>query len=152
MATQLHSLPSLSFLFSTSLTIFFCQLYFLFIFALFLKLSSPHPWADPPSLFFLTSRALYFHASLHRLLALTQIIISSISFQPSPSPTTFLLHCFNHHHGKVVTSLPRVSCMKLEVILHFSKKWKETHSRVANEWSTNMPLFGRVHECKEYEH
>ena len=34
----------------------------------------------------------------------------------------------------------------------FPKKKNPAHSRVANEESTNMPLFGRVHECKEYEH
>ena len=62
-----------------------------------------------------SSHVLSFHVSFYRLSA--QIIISSISFQSSPSPTTPLLHYFNDHHG-LVASLPHVSCTKLESILH----------------------------------
>ena len=50
--------------------------------------------------------AFSFHASFYQLPALTQIVLSSISFQPSPLQ---LLHCFNHHHC-LVTSLPHILC------------------------------------------
>ena len=38
-----------------------------------------------------------------------------------------------------------------EVLPHFSKKCL-VHSPVAEKGFTNMLIFGRVHECKEYKH
>ena len=109
LATQLHSLAFLVFLaFDLSSYLLLSTLFFFFFFALFLKVSSPHPSVDPPFSFFSTARALSFHASLYQLSTPTQIIISSISFQPSSSPATPLFHYFNHHHGKMVTSLTRL--------------------------------------------
>ena len=63
---------------------------------------------------FSISRTLSFHASFLCSLLLLRSSFPAISFQSSPFPATPLLHCFNRRHGlRVVTSLPRVSCMQL---------------------------------------
>ena len=99
--------------------------------------------AGTQPLFFCTASSSHLTSCLHSLISielflLTTLPNSSSSENPPLVPvislSTFLLcflflpslyqlhclplslhqlHCFNHHHGKVVTSLPHVSCMQL---------------------------------------
>ena len=104
---------------------FLISFYFSFLFSFLCFLPKTSPTTNsltclPP--IFRLPLAFSFHASLYRLPALAHIIIFSISFQPSPSPATLLLHCFNHHHG-LVTFLPHVPCRlaSQETVSHSSK-------------------------------
>ena len=52
------------------------------------------------------------------------------------------------HLFKALTPLPGASSMAKTNIIYVEEKKNETK----RGGSTNMPLFGRAHECKEYEH
>ena len=83
---------------------------------------------------------LFWPLSLYRAILvnhLAQLILLSIELFPIFFfPKLHQLHYFNHHHGKVVTSLPHVSCMQLTCGSHPPLPFIEmpSSSRVGSKW------------------